>query len=408
MTISPASFNFLTAGAVACGLFLAALLNVMIDPFELYMVFEKNGINAQKPELAFHGRLTKAVAIERKQPTSIVLGSSRAALGINPLLIRTNPSECVYNCGLDSATMYEARRYFEHALVNQPHLRCVVIGLDYQMFDQSKRPPEEFVESRLCRTSMTSKDLLDTLLSIDACQASLSTFASNLMHPLADQSYFNANGQRNELAYLQSPLIGRWRSSIGAERSVPAKLAYSAAAMDDLRRVVETCRARGIQLQLFVSPSHAVEWESLRANGQWDNFCKWKNELAQIFPFWDFSGYSSITTEPLSDHMKFYVDASHYRDIVGGFIIAKLFSRESAAPRDFGRHCDGTNLGAINAQIEEARRTWLESQPDMRHCIASLRLPEDAEQLFGVAGRKRVAQIMVAPGLQKLKSDTGK
>ncbi len=47
---------------------------------------------------------------------------------------------------------------------------------------------------------------------------------------------------------------------------------------------------------------------------------------APSIPLWDFSGYSSVTTETLpasGSHaeMEFYWDSSHFKDIVGDFVL---------------------------------------------------------------------------------------
>jgi len=85
--------------------------------------------------------------------------------------------------------------------------------------------------------------------------------------------------------------------------------------------------------------------EALRAAGLWPEFERWKEVLVNIlaedssrhpgeqaFPLWDFSGYNSITSEPIpnagdtSTQMKWYWESSHYKTEVGNFVLDRIFN----------------------------------------------------------------------------------
>ena len=83
--------------------------------------------------------------------------------------------------------------------------------------------------------------------------------------------------------------------------------------MNDLRSVIDICRQRGIKLKLFISPCHATEWEVIRDAGFWRVFEQWKRGIVAMASVCDFSGYNSITIEPISNNMKNYIESSHYR-----------------------------------------------------------------------------------------------
>ncbi|GFZ91240.1 hypothetical protein [Okeania sp. KiyG1] len=72
------------------------------------------------------------------------------------------------------------------------------------------------------------------------------------------------------------------------------------------------CQENNIKLILFISPSHATQWEAIRATGEWSTFEEWKREVVKITPVFDFSGYNTITTEPIHNDMENYRDNSHY------------------------------------------------------------------------------------------------
>ena len=69
----------------------------------------------------------------------------------------------------------------------------------------------------------------------------------------------------------------------------------------------------------------------------WSDFENWKREIVAITPVWDFSGYNSITTEPVAKGMKNYLDSSHYSSEVGNLILNRLFNyQEETVTADFG------------------------------------------------------------------------
>lgn len=77
---------------------------------------------------------------------------------------------------------------------------------------------------------------------------------------------------------------------------------------NDFKKIVEFCRQNNIELIVFISPSHATQWEALRVTDRWDSFEEWKRKMVAITPVWDFSGYNSVTSEPIQPIMSNYVD----------------------------------------------------------------------------------------------------
>ena len=57
---------------------------------------------------------------------------------------------------------------------------------------------------------------------------------------------------------------------------------------NDFKKIVEFCRQNNIELIVFISPSHATQWEALRVTDRWDSFEEWKRKMVAITPVWDF------------------------------------------------------------------------------------------------------------------------
>lgn len=137
------------------------------------------------------------------------------------------------------------------------------------------------------------------------------------------------------------------------------------------------CKQHDITLKVFISPSHATQWEAIRATGHWHTFEQWKREVAKITPVWDFSGYNSITTEPISNTMKNYGDNSHYTKEVGDLVLNRILSfKEETVSSDFGVLLTPETIESHLKQIRYDREVWARKHPD------EVKLVEDIKEEF--------------------------
>ena len=87
-------------------------------------------------------RLAKAHIVSKLRPEAVVLGSSRAEIGISP----AHPAwryRHVYNLGLPHAGLHETGEYLEHAIA-AGRLKQAVFGLDFFQFNPMLKPRPDF------------------------------------------------------------------------------------------------------------------------------------------------------------------------------------------------------------------------------------------------------------------------
>ena len=353
-----------------------ALFNLAIDPYGLFNSPQIAGVNSLKTKQFSHVRLFKTIDVIRVKPKTLLLGSSRTDLGLNPEHPKLNSQQPAYNLGLVGPNMYEVKRYFEHTLKNQPELETVILGIDLFMFNEYKKNAVDFSENRLEKENLTIKELLNTTLSTSAIQASTATIKSNLN---SDAYYlYKSNGlryvyhnqpHRSPRKQFQGSISGLLNS---AEYYQKYKL--SQAFLNDFKELVSICQQRNIELKVFISPAHASQWESLYMAGLWQSFEEWKREIVQVTPIWDFSGYNTITTDSIDKNMINYWDSSHYRQEVGDLILDRLLdSNNQAIPHDFGFLITQNNIEFHLARILAERDIWIKNNPDMIDFIAQLK-----------------------------------
>ena len=124
------------------------------------------------------------------------------------------------------------------------------------------------------------------------------------------------------------------------------------AALDALEASISRLCRGGTQVRLYINPTHALTLDALYWSGKWAAMEDWQRALAAMSErrrgtgcdvrIYDFSGYNSITTEPIPQvtrrqEMDNYWEASHYRQNVGHMIFGRMFGgAEQRVPSDFG------------------------------------------------------------------------
>ncbi|MGD1701959.1 hypothetical protein [Dapis sp. BLCC M229] len=375
-------FNLTFLGLVFPGLLSFGLFNLAVDPYGVMNNQNLFGLELLKIKKIISVRLFKAVDVTRIQPKTLLLGSSRSDLGLDPKHPAFKNKQPAYNLALVGPNIYEVKRYFEHALKNQPELKTVVIGIDFFMFNKYKVNEADFNEKRLEKTSLIPQDFVNVSFSLDALDASQETIKASvksdayyLYHP--DGLRYVYQNKPNE------PIPKKFKgmlSGLMRGEGYYKKYQLSTEFLNDLKDIVETCQKKNIDLKIFISPSHASQWESIQTVGLWSAFEDWKREIVKITPVWDFSGYNTITTEPITKNMKNYWDSSHYRKEVGDLVMNRLFDYQNEiVPKDFGVLITESNIESHLQKIRDRQEIWGNNNPDIVQLVEKLK-PEEIEE----------------------------
>ncbi len=95
----------------------------------------------------------------------------------------------------------------------------------------------------------------------------------------------------------------------------------------------------------------------------------------KIAPVWSFSGYNSITTEPISENLKNYIDPSHYRSEVGDLVLNRILEyNDEKVPDDFGVLLTPENIESHIEQVRSDREAWAKKHPDEVKLVEDLKL----------------------------------
>ncbi|NES99933.1 MAG: hypothetical protein F6K61_05020 [Sphaerospermopsis sp. SIO1G1] len=368
-----AQFNKWLLLTIVISILLVVAVNLVVDPYGIYKTPNFLGINHAKIQKNHNDRLYKAIDIIRIKPVTIFLGTSRTKQGLDPNHPGLSNSQPTYNLALDSANSYEVMRYLQHTLKNQPHLRQVIFGVDYFMFNKILNNRPGFNEKRLEKKYIIATDILNSLFSIDSFDVSQKTVFASLKETDNRNYHFTGNGFAPYLDDTKGKHKDYFKYSLSFYLDVYHKYIFNDQYFDNFQKIVDICRNNNIELIIFISPTHATQWETLKIAGKWEYFEKWKQKLITVTPVWDFSGYNSINTEIIGDIMKNYVDNAHYTKPVGDLVLNRILGYQAdQVPADFGVLLTPENIESHLAKIRAGREKWVKNNQDELELVQRL------------------------------------
>ncbi len=340
----------------------ASIFNYIIDPYGIFNSPKLQKFNDAKIKKDDNDRLFKTVDIIKRKPDTIILGSSRTKQGINP----ENPvfkGKNTYNLGINGSNLYEVKRYLQHAIANNKKIDLVVFGVDFFMFNKLVENQPTYNENRLEKTHIYYQDIINNLFSLDAVIASAETLEKSIKK---DEDFnYGKNGFMPSRKVDDGKTKWRFEQGINVYYDFHNEYEFSNQHLENFREIVKICQENNIELKIFISPSHATQWEAIRQTGQWETFEDWKRKLVQISPVWDFSGYNSITTEAIANTMNYYVDNSHYNEAVGNLILNRIYNENiDTMPQDFGVLITPENIEQHLTNIRTNRENWKQNNPE--------------------------------------------
>jgi tetratricopeptide (TPR) repeat protein len=425
-----AGSKFLLGFAVSALCFCAAIVatNVIVDPFMFWRLVTIPGINSQRPEFSYWTRLAKAQLMCRLQPSSVIMGSSRAEVGLDPSYPawRQFPGR-TYELGLSGVGLKEMELMLRHTEYASPNLRHVVMALDFYMFNANREAVVfgtevlDFDPNRLLTSPSDSclrtfgydatkllwmkgipfdlatvrrqvpdwrnsdpswDDVLDWLSLSDRDGFRGDNY--NVLIPMAQHNGFRtlidgAGGFAGQEAYYVSRV---WRP-------LPdQRFCFTRPGQPDtialFRGIAKFARESGIDIRFVINPIHARMLIALQEAGLWPQYEDWKRDLVRVlaeeakqdhanpFPLWDFSGFNSITTEPIpffgdTQHMmRWWWEPSHYQKVTGDLMLDRVLDYKlglASVPPDFGVLLSPSNIETWLAETRDRGRVYRRDQP---------------------------------------------
>lgn len=369
--------RYLSTWFIATALILIAVAatNLVVDPYGIFRLVDQPGFNSIKPAASSHGAMSKAYQLLRVQPKTLILGNSRAEVGLDP----NHPAwpqsaRPVYNAALPGTGTATSLRYLQHVLAAtagkaaaQPTL--VLWGVDFMDFltDPGKPTPartananadaDDTQSMRLMtapastRIRQQMRDYAESTLTLGALVDSLTTLANQRnpysvdltpqgFNPMRD--YIKITADEGYWAVFRQKDLMYDKSFARYPKGIFDASGNTSRHWQDLNEIMRLCRQHGIELRLFTYPYHAHMLDTFAKTGHAPGFELWKRMLTKTlsdeaaasakpaYVLWDFSTLNAITAEavpPKSDRkstMRWYWEAGHFKSELGGVLLEQM------------------------------------------------------------------------------------
>ncbi len=349
-------------------LLFAALLagyNWRVDPYAIY----HDEPDAEQQLLVMSERIFKTVGLAHRPADVLFIGTSRTDIGI----AREQPSlqgKRLHSLATFGQPINETRRLLERVMQDGKP-QTIVIGLDFFAFNALFDRPSDYVaenysEMRKAALLLSVSTLSSSIAKQRQSPVALDTccYANGFRAPRAAASNYRQQFASSERSYLMEKYLPYPQCSFAYGSEAESTL-------EDMRAILNLAHRNHVAVKLFISPSHARQWETLAAGGLWDQWEDWKRTLVQIneeearraqqpaFALWDFSGYDQVSTEELpragaSLVMSNYSDSSHYTPMVGQRLVSNMFGVSDG----WGEMISSANLDFHLAELRAARQRY--------------------------------------------------
>lgn len=362
------------------------LVNRAVNPYSLF----KNDwvLTADKPETFTHLRMVKAAQTRHLRPRALILGSSRAETGLDP----SHPgwaARPVYNLGLSNASIYEVRRYFEHACAVGEVTQAVAL-LDFTSFLAGSTVAPDYIEDRLAMrtdgspgSSTSWIDLPAGLLTWSALNGSLATILGR-----EGEKRYLPDGSRD--ASAENSRVLSKGGAIKAFAAYEAKALASRISKEvrigetelgHLSAILRLARSRNIDLRLALAPMHVRYLTILELQGHWQMYQDWKRALVRLvaeeagkntpFSLLDFGVCTRQTTDPVPEGglARYYYEASHFNKVLGNELLSialgpRTNDSSAISPGEFGHALTRDTLDVHIRAVDQAFRTYQKTHTD--------------------------------------------
>ena len=333
-------FSTIILCVIGAYVFSVAFINFVVDPFYIFRtpVFKvQHQINERYTKIE---RLRKGTG----KYNSFIMGSSRMLLTHPDTIERYIPGGKFYNLATRGATPFEHLLHVKYLIKNGYSVKNLYIGLDIDKCFTTKIYDDTNYLFKL-HPDVANKSRVDFYWSY------LSIFPKGDIKRKLRANFDKGVPRRYE---IEEDGTMAWESRTGDRRSLSDQQVNDDNIMiknemmkwnlEALGELVALCKQKDIKLTLFITPHSGILMNRFAV----EDYVECLRELSEITPFWDFSGYNSVTT-----NNKNYLDRSHYNRSVSCLIAARIFGDKTLiVPSDFGVWVTKRN---IDAHLENVR-----------------------------------------------------
>lgn len=308
---------------------LGIIVRYIIDPVGI-----NNKVNlGLYKDVALAYRIQKYVELSEIKPNTLILGGSRVHY-INPKDLEKYTNDKVYNLGLSYSTLEEQYYFLKYSIENFD-IKNVVIGLNLYPFSEKLEENGSDFDKDLFEDGFTIFKQIKHYLGLPLYKYLKYAYENEYTAPFYKDGAITAYHQ--SIVLKNNSWEKRSQNSYdGYTKKYKNYLEWGDSGFEYYRKIVQLCIDNNVNLKVFTTTIHISQLKILEELNKMDIYYKWKEELAKIYPYYDFMTENSISI----DDEKF-IDTSHLKQEYAKYYFARLFEDKTVdVPNDFGIKID--------------------------------------------------------------------
>ena len=301
-----------------------SLLNYIVNP---YNIFEQRFFkNLLKPEAKVQERLTKPIGLkfDKRKISAVFFGTSRTDLAINKDDYKELTGKNAENLAIGGLSEFEIQKMTDLALKIHPEIKKVYYAIDFQTFGKTKAIINDNRSEITGNPKLQTSELCSALLSISTTGNSIWTIVKNLLH--IEQRMFYPQGHKH--IFVNPKIQDEFNATISEYTGRYKNIELDENKLNDFKNYANELKSRGIEVILFVMPTHITVQNLIDEAGKREMYNEWLGELSETGDVINFNTENKYTTEEIKPDMQYFFDGSHSTHKFGKIIIKDLISPE--------------------------------------------------------------------------------
>lgn len=356
-------FNITLVVSLLCVLFVIALINLLINPYNIFRV-PTCKINYLKPESKTQERITKLIGLkfDKRKYDTVFLGSTRVDMAIAKDYFNKLTGKEAENMAISGMPIEEFQDWLQTVITIHPEVRNVYLGVDFVMFNEV----ENTYLPVKTKASLTSGEFCMALFSFASLRDSVSTITKNITNKT--ENTFMPNGTKYRVQ--NKNIKDAFQTSLEESKFVYKHFKYNPEKLNYVKFIKEFCDERGINFYVFVMPTHITDLQLMQDENVFYDYISWKSDLSQVSPVFDFQFPSQYANEKIVPNMQYFFDSTNATYITGNLILDYMLNDNPVFGRvltpdyaDFFNNADITEM-EILAGDNSARTKFVEELED--------------------------------------------
>lgn len=379
-------FTAWCAAVVAAGMLLVVGIVAIVDPYHLYGLVDSPRLNHVKPLPEQYREQIKLAQAEAVRPDVILLGNSRAEVGLDPdSPLLAGRGRGAYNMGMSGTKLTVSERMYAKLRADAAPASTAVIGVEFLDF---LVPPNSKVTPPPVQAPSPWQWRFDTLFSIKSLTDALRTVR---LQKAADPETMTQRGQtplrdynryaRTEGYYsiFQQKARDNAKAILRRPHNLYVAGTDSSESINRLRALLDMMAQDRTDVHLVIYPYHAQLMTMFEEAGLLGTMDEWKRMLVREadaararhpdarISVWDFSGYGDMRCERIPapgdtrSVTRWYWEAGHFKSTLGELMLQRIFGGEGT----FGVRLTADGLDANRQRIAAERAECVAAYPDV-------------------------------------------